>query len=117
MIKIKWVYNQPHPSDGVRILVERVWPRGLKRSGTRVDEWRWDLAPTTALRQWYRQDVRKWDEFKIRYRKELDDRGKIDELRKLADQARRQKITLLFSARDKLHNGAVVLREVLEELK
>jgi uncharacterized protein YeaO (DUF488 family) len=101
----------------VRILVERIWPRRLSRSQTRIDEWRWDLAPTTVLRQWYHHDVRKWDVFKIRYRKELEDRGKIDELRKLANQARRQTITLLFSSRDKLHNSAVALKEVLEELK
>lgn len=116
MIKIKAAYSQPHSSDGVRILVERIWPRGLKKSGTRIDEWRWDIAPTAALRQWFRHDPRKWDEFKMRYRKELESREKIDELRKLADQARRQTITLLFSARDRQHNTAVVLKEILEKL-
>lgn len=116
LIKIKGVYSQPHASDGLRILVERIWPRDLKRSQTRIDEWRWDLAPTAALRQWFHHDVRKWSEFKTRYRNELHKRGKIDELRKLADQARRQTITLLFAARDKLHNSAVVLKEMLDEL-
>ena len=100
----------------MRILLERIWPRGLKRSGTRIDEWRWDIAPTAALRQWFRHDPRKWIEFKARYRSELEERGKLDELRKLADQAHRQRITLLFAARDRVHNTAVALKEILEEL-
>lgn len=116
MIKIKAAYSQPHSSDGVRILVERVWPRGLSIEGARIAGWRWDLAPTAALRRWFRHDPRKWSEFKIRYRSELEERGKLDEVRKLAERARRETITLLFAARDEEQNNAVVLKEILEDL-
>ena len=116
MIRIKRVYNQPDRSDGVRILVDRVWPRGLRKILTRIDHWRWDLAPSPALRKWFRHDPRKWGEFRRRYRNELKGRGKLEELQGLADRARRETITLLFGADDEEHNNAVVIKEILEGL-
>jgi uncharacterized protein YeaO (DUF488 family) len=100
----------------VRILVDRIWPRGVKRAEGRIDEWRWDLAPTRALRKWFRHDPKKWNEFRARYQTELQARGKLQELQQLAKRAVRERITLLFAARDEEHNNAVVLKELLEEL-
>jgi uncharacterized protein YeaO (DUF488 family) len=116
MIRIKRVYTPPDRADGARILVDRVWPRGLKKIAARIDEWRWDLAPTAALRKWFRHDPKKWDDFQRRYRHELKTRGKLDALQELAKRARREQITLLFGARDEEHNNAIVLRELLGEL-
>lgn len=116
MIRIKRVYGQPNRSDGVRILVDRIWPRGLSKEKARIDEWRWDLAPTAALRKWFHHDPRKWDEFQRRYRDELRARGKLEELQELADRATRETITLLFGARDEEHNNALVLKELLDGL-
>lgn len=116
MIRIRGVYTEPALSDGVRILVDHVWPRGLRKAEARIDEWRWDLAPTAALRKWFRHDPRKWDEFQRRYRNELRARGKLEELQKLADRAQRETVTLLFGAGDEERNNAVVLEELLEGL-
>jgi uncharacterized protein YeaO (DUF488 family) len=116
VIKVKSVYDQVESSDGVRILVDRVWPRGVKMVETWIDEWRWDLAPTPALRKWFRRDPRKWDAFKRRYRHELVVRSKSDDLRRIAERAKRETITLLFSGRDEEHNNAAVLKELLEKL-
>ena len=116
MIRIKRVYTPPDRADGARILVDRVWPRGLKKTAARIDEWRWDLAPTAALRKWFRHDPKKWDDFQRRYRQELKTRGKLDALQELAKRARREQITLLFGARDEEHNNAIVLRELLGEV-
>ncbi|MGH7409751.1 MAG: DUF488 domain-containing protein [Candidatus Methylomirabilis sp.] len=116
MIRIKRVYTPPDRADGARILVDRVWPRGLNKTAARIDEWRWDLAPTAALHKWFRHDPKKWDDFQRRYRQELKTRGKLDALQELAKRARRERITLLFAAQDEEHNNAVVLRELLGEL-
>lgn len=115
-IKIKRVYQPRECSDGIRILLDRVWPRGLNKIEARIDEWRWDLAPSAALRKWFRHDPRKWDEFRRRYRGELKTRGKLDDLQELARRAKRERITILFGARDEAHNNAVVLKALLEEL-
>lgn len=115
MIRIKRVADPPELTDGVRILVDRVWPRGLKKIGTWIDEWRWDLAPTPALHKWFHRDPRKWEEFRRRYRHDLEVRGKGEELRRLAERAQGGTITLLFGARDAEHNNALVLKELLEE--
>jgi len=116
MIRIKRAYSPPDRADGLRILVDRVWPRGLKKIEARIDEWRWDLAPTAALRKWFHHDPKKWDEFQRRYRHELKARSKLDGLRDMAERAKREAITLLFAARDERHNNAVALKELLEEL-
>lgn len=116
MIRTKRVYHRPDPSDGVRTLVDRLWPRGLSIEGARIDGWRWDLAPSAALRRWFRHEPRKWEEFRRRYRDELEARGKMEELQELAERARRETITFLFGARDEEQNNAVVLKEILEDL-
>lgn len=114
MIATKRVYDPPDRSDGARILVDRLWPRGLKKNGARIDAWRKDLAPGDALRRWYHHDPAKWDEFRARYRAELDAAGKTGELGVLARRARRRTVTLLYAARDTARNNAVALKEILE---
>lgn len=113
MIRTKRVYEPPDPSDGLRILVDRLWPRGLAKEKARIDKWRKDLAPSDALRRWFSRDPSRWIEFRRRYRRELS--GQTQEVRGLAEQARRGTITLLFAARDEKRNNALVLKEVLEK--
>lgn len=116
MIRIKRIYDRPDPSDGVRILVDRLWPRGLSKTAARIDAWRKDLAPTTVLRQWFHHDPGKWKEFKLRYRNELDAAGKMAELEELAERAKTETVTLLYAASDGVRNHAVVLKKMIEKL-
>jgi uncharacterized protein YeaO (DUF488 family) len=110
-LRIKRAYLPPSAEDGVRVLVDRLWPRGLRKSDAAIDHWLKDLAPSTELRRWFGHDPRRWDEFRRRYAAELFSRPDLlEELRKLA---REQPVTLLFAAHDELHNQAVVLRDVL----
>lgn len=112
MIKLKRVYESPSQSDGKRILVERLWPRGLTKEEAEVDEWRKDVAASAELRKWYAHDVEKWPEFEKRYRQELEGyRAKIADLR---DLGRRSTVTFVYAARDEEHNSAVVLKEFIE---
>jgi|SRR5690606_18594068 len=112
-ISIKRVYEPETPHDGLRILVERLWPRGVAKEDLHADEWRKDVAPSTDLRRWYGHKVSRWPEFRRRYRAELE--GNPDAWGAILDEARQRKVTLLYSARDVEHNGAVVLREYLAE--
>jgi uncharacterized protein YeaO (DUF488 family) len=116
MIRIKRVYAPPDGSDGVRILVDRVWPRGLTKEAARIDEWRKDLAPTTALRKWFGHDPAKWETFRSRYRRELEAGGKTEELRSLGERGRKETVTLVYAARNEEHNNARVIQEVIEKL-
>lgn len=116
MIQVKRVYHDPSSRDGIRILVDRLWPRGLKKEAAHIQEWRKDLAPSDALRRWFKHDPAKWSEFRRRYRKELIDGAQMDALRRLAGIAKRKRITLIYGAADEQHNQAVVLKEVLDEL-
>jgi uncharacterized protein YeaO (DUF488 family) len=116
MIRIKRIYERPDPSDGIRILVDRLWPRGMSRAAARIDEWRKDLAPTNVLREWFHHDPPKWEEFRQRYRNELDAAGKAEELEELAERARTETVTLLYAARDEARNNAVALKKFLEKL-
>ena len=116
MVRIKRVYSKPSPRDGVRILVDRVWPRGISKDRARIVEWRKDLAPTTSLRKWFGHEPGRWTEFRRRYQTELARCGMMDELKKLARLSRNRRITLVYSAADPEFNQAVVLKEVLEEL-
>ena len=116
MIRIIRVYREPTLEDGVRILIDRVWPRGISKERARVVEWRKDLAPTTSLRTWFGHEPAKWTEFRRRYRTELTRSGKMDELRKLARLSRKRTITFVYSAADEEHNQAVALKEWLDEL-
>ena len=110
---LKSVHDDPEPEDGMRILVDRLWPRGMSRERLRSDGWEKDLAPSSELRRWFRHDPGKWVEFQRRYALELDARqGEIAAfIAKVADG----RVTLLFAARDRQHNNAVVLRDYLEQ--
>ena len=112
MIRIKRVYEPPAREDGVRILVERLWPRGVRKEDLPLDRWAKEVAPSTELRKWYAHRVERWEEFVRRYRAELD--ANEEAWRPIAEAARSGDVTLLFSARDPEHNSAVVLRDYLE---
>jgi len=114
MIRIKRVYDLAEPRDGERILIDRLWPRGVSKEKAHVDEWRRDLAPSDELRKWFNHDPAKWDEFKRRYRKQL--RPKLPELKKLSGENRRS-ITLVYGAHDTQHNNAAALKEFLDRLQ
>lgn len=116
MIRVKRVYDPPARTDGHRVLVDRLWPRGVAREDARLSEWRPDLAPTHVLRKWYAHDPAKWDEFRVRYRNELDAAGKTDDLRLLKERAERGTLTLLYAAKEAERNNAVALKEILESL-
>jgi uncharacterized protein YeaO (DUF488 family) len=111
-IDLKRAYDPPAQSDGRRILVDRVWPRGIAKDDLQIDAWLKDLAPSTELRKWFGHDPAKWDEFRKRYARELEQRS--DELEELLEKARAGRVTLIFSAKDTRHNNAVALREHLE---
>ena len=113
MIKIKRVYEPVTPADGERYLIERLWPRGIKKEGLKLKVWLKDIAPSTELRQWFAHDPIKWAEFRRRYMKELTSDAAA--LRPLIAAARRGTVTLLYSARDTEHNSALVLLAFLEK--
>ena len=115
MIRIKRTYDPPARGDGTRILVERLWPRGMKKEALAADAWLKDVAPSTELRKWFAHRVERWEEFRRRYREELKDNP--DAWKALLDVGQRGTLTLLYSAHDTLHNGAVVLRDYLDEGK
>jgi len=110
-IQIKRVFDKGHPDDGFRVLVDRVWPRGMTKEKVNADLWMKILAPGTSLRKWFAHDPEKWDEFKCRYCKELDDNS--DAIKQLLDEAGKKRLTLLYSARDTRHNQAVALKDYL----
>jgi len=110
-IQIKRIYDSLGDDDGLRVLVDRLWPRGVKKAEAGVDVWAKELAPTTELRQWFDHDASKFMEFRSRYLKELDDKG--DVVRKLLEDANGRTLTLLFAARDRSCNHAIVLLDYL----
>ncbi len=113
MIKIKRVYEELSAGDGMRILVDRVWPRGISKERARLADWRKDLAPSTPLRKWFGHDPAKWREFRTRYRAELKRSGRSDALKELAKLSRRKTVTLVYGAADEQHNQAVALKGFL----
>ena len=110
-IALKRVYVAPGKSDGCRVLVDRLWPRGVSRKSAKVDYWIKDVAPSAPLRKWFAHDPEKWSEFKKRYFQEL--KGNADSVKQIRSLARQRKVTLLFGARDEKHNNAVALRTYL----
>ncbi len=112
MIRVKRVYDPPGPEDGKRYLVERLWPRGLRKEEVRMDGWLREVAPSDGLRRWFGHDPRKWEAFKRRYFAELE--AHPEAWRPLLEAAQRGNVTLLYSARDTAHNNAVALQEFLE---
>jgi len=111
MINLKRVYEKPSKKDGVRILVDRLWPRGLSKQRAAVDFWMKDVAPSTELRKWFGHDPAKWKGFQQRYRKELRGRSAIELLKR---KCRKRTITLLYGAKDEQHNEAIVLKKLLD---
>ena len=111
-ITVKRVYEPPTKSDGYRVLIDRLWPRGLKKEDVPLDLWAKELAPSTALRQWFDHDPAKWEGFRQRYAGELDKHGEY--WRPLAERAAKHSVTLLYGARDEEHNNAVVMKAYLE---
>lgn len=109
-IALKRVYEPPDISDGKRILVDRLWPRALDKTGAKIDLWLRDVAPSTELRKWFNHDPKKWEDFKKRYRNELRQNPAFDQLK---FTAKNENITLVYAARDKQHNNAVALKEIL----
>ena len=116
-ILLKRAYDAPSDDDGRRILVDRLWPRGLKRETARIDEWRQDIAPSHDLRKWFGHDPEKWAEFQRRYRAELESEPAARTLKQIAEIASADKVTLLFAAKDEHHNNAVVLKQVMEDMR
>ena len=113
MIRHKRAYDEPSKQDGMRILVERLWPRGVSKEKAAVDLWLKDLAPSTELRKWYGHDPEKWDEFRKRYWSELGEKG--DLLMLLKHRTTEGTVTFVFAASDEERNSAVALKEYLEK--
>jgi uncharacterized protein YeaO (DUF488 family) len=113
-VKTKRVYEEPSPGDGRRILVDGLWPRGLRKEDAKIDEWMKAIAPSAALRKWYGHEPEKWEEFRKRYRAELGAARK-QLLEQLVQQARKGTLTLVFGARDTEHSNAAVIAEMIQE--
>ena len=109
---IKRIYEPPSRSDGCRVLVDRVWPRGVKKEAAKLDEWLREIAPSTALRKWFGHQPKRWTLFRNRYLAELNEHTSL--LQTLRERASRERVTLLYAARDQKFNHAVVLKEYLE---
>jgi uncharacterized protein YeaO (DUF488 family) len=110
-VEIKRIYDSPDGADGYRVLIDRLWPRGISKRRAALDVWLAELAPSTALRSWFHRDLTRWSEFAQRYRAEL--RAQAPLLQTLRQRARQQRVTLLYAARDTRVNHAIVLRDVL----
>ena len=115
MVKVKRVYEEPSPADGQRILVDRLWPRGIKKTAAALSAWLKDLAPSDELRRWFSHDPRRWREFHRRYLQELEDPAKAPLLDDLLARARQGTVTLVFAAQDQERNNAVVVKTFLED--
>jgi uncharacterized protein YeaO (DUF488 family) len=112
-IRLKRAYDAPAAGDGFRILVDRLWPRGVSKASAHIDLWLKDVAPSTELRQWFGHDPAKWAEFQARYRSELA--GHPEAIQAILEHAHEGTVTLVFGARDVEHNDAVVLKPYLEQ--
>ncbi len=113
MIQLKRAYEKPSREDGLRVLVERLWPRGLKKQEVALDLWLKEIAPSAGLRQWFGHDPQKWQEFCRRYRAELA--GRTAEVNLLREKLQQGKVTLIYGSRDEEHNAAVALKKFMEE--
>jgi uncharacterized protein YeaO (DUF488 family) len=113
-IRLKRAYESPSASDGTRVLVDRLWPRGVKKANAAIDHWFKELSPSTELRKWFGHEPARWEEFRRRFKKELSQH--TDQLDLLRGLARKGKVTLVYAAHDELHNDAVVLRDVLLDI-
>jgi uncharacterized protein YeaO (DUF488 family) len=117
-VTVKRVYEPPARSDGARVLVDRLWPRGLRKEDIALDEWLRDLAPSNELRKWFHSQPERWLLFRKRYLKELSQPQSLNDLQKLYTLARKRKrVTLLYSSKNELHNNAVVLKDLLDGMR
>jgi uncharacterized protein YeaO (DUF488 family) len=117
-VALKRAYDKPSPSDGARILVDRLWPRGVKKEAARIDAWLRDLAPSTQLRRWFHARPARWRQFRKKYLEELNEPEAARALAQLYDIAgRRKTLTLVFASRNQEHNNAVVLKELLDGMR
>ncbi len=114
MIKVKRAYESPDEQDGYRVLVDRIWPRGVTKQDAAIDRWLKEIAPSTELRKWFGHDPEKWQEFRKRFEAELAQRQ--DEVGFLLEKSRAGNLTLVFAAKDVEHNNAVALKRYLESL-
>ncbi|MGH7195333.1 MAG: DUF488 domain-containing protein [Candidatus Saccharimonadales bacterium] len=110
-VQIKRIYNEPTASDGYRVLVDRLWPRGVSKEKAKLDEWLKEVGPSDGLRKWFNHDPAKFSQFKHKYKRELAQNPALAKLKQAASD--HQTLTLIYSAKDELHNQAVVLREFL----
>lgn len=116
-ILLKRAYEKPARADGYRVLVDRLWPRGVKKTDLHLDAWAKDIAPSTALRQWFGHDPERWQGFRERYERELEDSATRDTIAATIESANRSAaITLVYGAKDTIHNEAVVLQEIFERV-
>lgn len=116
MVRLKRVYAAPEPGDGVRVLIDRLWPRGLSKSDAAIDLWLKEIAPSAELRNWFAHEPERWTGFQARYREELTAPERADALQRLRSLvAEREVVTLLFGAREERYNNAVLLRTLLDE--
>lgn len=111
-IRLKRAYEKPAPDDGLRVLVERLWPRGLSKERAAIDLWLKDVAPSPELRRWFNHDPAKWDEFQKRYRAEL--RQNHEAVEQLREKCGQGTVTFVYAARDEEHNSALLLKDYLE---
>lgn len=112
-IRLKRIYEQPHPTDGKRVLVDRVWPRGVSKDEADLTEWMKDVAPSSELRKWFDHDPEKFAEFRSNYMKELKAKERASSLQQLKNWSDQGRVTIVYAAKDEKHNHAVVLKEVL----
>ena len=114
MIKIKRTYEKPSKDDGYRILVDRLWPRGVSKDEAKIDLWLKEISPSNELRNWFSHDPKRWEGFKSKYRNELKEKKElVEELKKIEKE--KNIITLLYSAKDEQHNNVIVLSEILKK--
>ncbi len=113
-VAVKRVYEKPAGEDGYRVLVDKIWPRGVAKEEAEVDEWLKDIAPSSELRKWFHEDPTRWAEFRRRYLSELKEYR--EELRRLAERAKKERVTLVFGSKDREHNNAVVVKQYLKML-
>lgn len=115
MVKIKRVYEEPEPDDGLRLLVDKLWPRGLSKEKAAIDRWIKEIAPSDELRRWFGHDPERWQGFRESYLRELEEHRPL--LKEIAGEARKRKVTLLYAAHDQERNNAVVLKELLQKMR
>ncbi|HEX7817634.1 DUF488 domain-containing protein [Dyella sp.] len=111
-IAVKRIHEPASKADGYRVLVDRLWPRGVKKEDAALDQWAKEIAPSPTLRRWFNHEVSRWEAFRHRYASELDDKGEF--WRPLAERAAHRRVTLVFGARDEEHNNAMALKAYLE---